>query len=446
MPTMTVSHPQDALVPNFKTCQELLERIAESPELRRSTRLRELLFYVGRRSLKEGCERIHESEIGIEVFGRPEGYDTNVDNIVRTNVTELRKRIEAYFKAGGRDEVLVVEIPRGSYIPVFRQRPASLESQGPGAVPVPTPESMQLEALPHGQESSLRHQKMVAGLIVSGLVILALVAISLTFWNQNLTLRREIAPWRYSPSLAAFWSGFLNGQRDTDIVLEDSGFLLVQNLDEQTFSANDYLQHTFLGQIERQHLDQRTLHSLNLIWGKKLDRASDVELALNILSLDRLSKNLHLYNARDYSTAPLTRDNMVLLGNPTANPWDQLFEERLNFRETPENRQNSLVTNQSPVAGEQNSYISTESVSYCAIAYLPKSDHSGNLLLIQGTSSEATKAGGDFLLSEDRLSDFRSRLHSNSFPYFELLLKVSHVNAMPITSSIEAYRVYPNLK
>jgi len=67
-------------------------------------------------------------------------------------------------------------------------------------------------------------------------------------------------------------------------------------------------------------------------------------------------------------------------------------------------------------------------------------------LLIQGTTSEATKAGGDFLLSEERLSDFENRLHSNKIQYFELLLKVSHVSAMPITSSIETYRVYPNLK
>ena len=85
-------------------------------------------------------------------------------------------------------------------------------------------------------------------------------------------------------------------------------------------------------------------------------------------------------------------------------------------------------------------------VSYCAIAFLPKTDHRGNILLIQGTSSEATKAGGDFLLSEDRLSDFEKRMHSNDFPYFELLLKVSHVNGMPTTTSIEAYRAYPDLK
>ena len=332
----------------------MLERIAESPQLRRSIRLRELLFYVGRRSLKEGCERIHESEIGVEVFGRPNGYDTNVDNIVRTNVTELRKRIDAYFEAEGIDEALVVEIPRGSYIPVFRQRSSRAKIPTQTIDPAVAPKAEEPEIATSVRRPSIPPAALVAALILSGAVILILTVTSFMLWNQNRAMHRAVSPWRNSPSLAAFWSGFLDGRRDTDIVLEDSSFLLVQSIDKQSFSANDYIQRTFLSQIQKQQLDASTQHDLDLIWGKKLDRASDVELALNILALDRVSKSLHLYNARDYSTTPLTRDNVILLGNPTANPWDQLFEDRLNFRETAEVLY-SIVTNHSPAANEQDS-------------------------------------------------------------------------------------------
>src|SRR5579863_3488251 len=100
--------------PYSEVCWALLERIVASPQLRRATRLREFLQYVGQRSIKEGLEQIHEQEIGANVFGRPPDYDTSLDNIVRVNASELRKRIEDYFATDGAAETLVMEIPRGS--------------------------------------------------------------------------------------------------------------------------------------------------------------------------------------------------------------------------------------------------------------------------------------------------------------------------------------------
>lgn len=440
---MTEPHQQETTVPSSNTCWELLERLAESPQLKRSARMRDLLLYVGRRSLKENCEKIHEQEIGVDVFGRPQGYDTNVDNIVRTNATELRKRIDAYFGAEGSGESLIVEIPRGSYVPVFHQRVSPLDAP---AIPKPSQDaafSGERIAAPALQSSSHPHRGMIAALTVCAVLLLATAVGCLALWNQNRALQRAISPWRYSPSLAAFWSGFLNGTRDTDIVMEDSAYLLYQNVDRHSFSANDYINRSFLNLVESQPLDTVTKGYLKTIWGKKLDRASDVELAMSILALDRLSKSLHLYNARDYPTSALSHNSVILLGNPTTNPWDQLFEDRLNFKQTPAS---NMVTNATPAPGEQSTYESSTGIDYCTVAYLPKPDHTGNLLIFQGTSSEATKAGGDYLLSEANLADLRSRLHADRFPYFEVLLKVSHLTAVPITTSIQAFRVYPNLK
>jgi hypothetical protein len=77
----------------------------------------------------DGCGRVHEQEIGSQVFKRPDSYDTSFDNIVRTNVSDLRKRIETYFQSSeGAHEPLIVEIPRGAYTPVFRFRTATTEA------------------------------------------------------------------------------------------------------------------------------------------------------------------------------------------------------------------------------------------------------------------------------------------------------------------------------
>jgi hypothetical protein len=142
----------------------------------------------------------------------------------------------------------------------------------------------------------------------------------------------------------------------------------------------------------------------------------------------------------------MAQDNVVLFGNPTVNPWEELFENRLNFAEVAnDGTRLSPVTNKSPAPGEQSVYTPTDGVQYCAVAYLPNPDHNGKILLVQGTASESTEAGGDFLLSESQMSRFQNMLHVTKFPYFELLLKTTAVSGTHFTTTIVAYRTYPNL-
>ncbi len=426
--------------PDPEACWALLERVAASPHLRRAPRLRELLFYLGRRSLKDGCFQVHEQEIGVDVFGRPQTYDTSADNIVRANATELRKRIEAYFGTEGSDEALIMEIPRWSYIPVFRHREA--ESTGSSDPPVlalaPVDSAPSVSAI----STPLRHRLWT----LSGwFVALFLMAVCMALSVQNRFMQRQLYPWRYEPAVRAMWSGFFDPSRKTDMVMEDSSFLLVQNLSQQTFSFNDYLTRTYLDKLQVQKFSPAFHSAQNLIAGKTLARAGEVRLMEHILALDPVGRNLHLYNAREYTPALLTKDNVILLSNPTSNPWVNLFENHLNFTEQPNSAGESPVTNHAPAAGEQAVYFPTDTTGYCVVAYLPKPDDTGKMLIVQGTSSEATEAGGDFLLSEDQLSDFRERLQTATFPYFEVLLKISHVTGTPISNTIEAYRTYPNL-
>jgi hypothetical protein len=120
-------------------CWNLIERVAATPSLKRAARLREFLLYVGNQSLKLGRTDIHEQEIGETVFGRPRAYDTGQDNIVRVSATELRKRIDAYFAAEGLSEPVIFEIPRGTYLPAFRQRETAPIHNLPSPLPVTAP-------------------------------------------------------------------------------------------------------------------------------------------------------------------------------------------------------------------------------------------------------------------------------------------------------------------
>jgi serine/threonine-protein kinase len=65
---------------------------------------------------------LKEIVIGSSVFDRDPHYDPRLDPIVRVEARRLRTKLEAYYEAEGRDDALVIELPRGSYVPVFRER------------------------------------------------------------------------------------------------------------------------------------------------------------------------------------------------------------------------------------------------------------------------------------------------------------------------------------
>lgn len=446
---MLASPPQPKMeVPDSELCWSLVERIASSTPFRRATRLREFLMYVGRRLLKDGRDRIQENEIGAAVFDRSPGYDTNIDPIVRVNATELRKRIEAYFEAEGQNEVILMEIPRGGYTPVFRYRPAKAptavaDATVPDQGPMTLPGATSAEAAPvSGHQRWLR-----TALIAAGVMLIAVTAACVFFAVQYRALRRSLYAWQDKPSVSAFWSEIFGASPDTDVVVADASFGLTQDISAVKFPLNDYLNHSYIGQLQaNQALDADTHAALNRIVAWNMESQDDIKLARRLLALDPLSKTMHLYSARDYMPDLIKRDNVILIGGLLSNPWDELYESRMNFTAIFGSNGAISVKNRAPAAGEQKIYTPTGPVGYCVIAYLPNPDHNGIVLLIEGTSAEATEAAGDFLLSEDELAGFRKMLNRQKLPYFEVLLRVSSVRNTPLTAAIDSYRIYPNLR
>ena len=439
---MTVSTPPIEEHLDAEVCWALLERVASSSQLKRATRLKELLFYVGQRSIREGSDQIHEQEIGAKVFGRQNSYDTSFDNIVRTNVSDLRKRIDAYFHSDGLHESVIMEIPRGSYVPVFRPRHAEAQVD---AEAVPATTDANTEAAVDSRESEpspKRRRWMVAAVIAEGVVVLLLAAGCMNLWEENRAVNRSFYAWEYKPNVAMFWNDFLGSSSDTDIVMPDTSFAMLESISGKTFSFNEYLSRSYMSALQDPNLSLDTRTALGLIAARNLGTPSGFKLTQRILALDPLGKRIHAYYARDYMPALLKRDNVILIGARIANPWDELFENRMNFAAETENSF-TIITNRKPLAGEQKVYARGDSAGYCTIAYLPNPSSSGGVLLIEGTSAEATEAAGDFLMSEEQLSNFRNTLHTQNFPYFEALLKISAVRGTPLTVTIEAYRTYP---
>lgn len=98
-----------------------LERIGASPAFAGSPQLMAFLRYVCEARLADRHERIKGYTIAVEALGRDESFDPQTDPIVRVEATRLRRSLAGYYASeAGEAESLIIEIPKGSYVPVFR--------------------------------------------------------------------------------------------------------------------------------------------------------------------------------------------------------------------------------------------------------------------------------------------------------------------------------------
>lgn len=101
--------------------QQQLERILASGHFGQSEALVRLLRFLVVESLAGRSDRLKEYTLGVEVFQRGVDFDPRIDTIVRTQVRRLRAKLETYYSARAEDEI-VIALPKGTYVPVFRSR------------------------------------------------------------------------------------------------------------------------------------------------------------------------------------------------------------------------------------------------------------------------------------------------------------------------------------
>jgi len=446
---------------------KLAERVARSPVLYRATQLRDMLLFIVRQTVLNPDEAIHEAEIAHRVLGRRSDFSPLDDNIVRVQMAHLRKKLELFFSTDGSQEDVVITVALGSYRPIFTERtrpaqPLSLSSSADApqkgsqtaaddASASTTP--FRTEEAAHGVRSASAGSGRIALSVVAIVMILTLGAGCFALWlnlheeRQSLeTMHQLLTPWKSQPAVSALWANFFDTSRDTDVVLSDDSYLLIEQISKKSTSFPSYLNRSYVDQSQGQTADLESRFIESMIATKSLGNVSEFKLAQRVMALDPLAKNVHLYSARQYMPALVKQDNVILIGGRVSNPWVELFENRLNFVENTkfEGYGVTTVTNRAPVSGERTLYTSNDSEGYCVVAFLPNPGQDGKVLLIEGTSAEATEAAGDFL-SGEQFSAFRGMLHATGLPYFEVLLKTSQVRGTPLTVTIEAYRVYPTL-
>ena len=110
-----------------------LHAVIASETFARSERLRSFLSYVVENELAGKGAQLKGYSIGIDVFGRPPGFDAGNDPLVRVQAGKLRKLLDQYYETEGTAEQLRIRVPLGSYVPeynVTQSVPHAIEEAG----------------------------------------------------------------------------------------------------------------------------------------------------------------------------------------------------------------------------------------------------------------------------------------------------------------------------
>src|SRR6478735_9533339 len=99
-----------------------LEKVIGSSPFATADRLRRFLRYIVEKSLANEGEALKEYPIGVEVYGRKPDFDPRIDAIVRVEASRLRGKLREYYETAGRDDAIRIELPKGSYAPLFTPR------------------------------------------------------------------------------------------------------------------------------------------------------------------------------------------------------------------------------------------------------------------------------------------------------------------------------------
>ena len=95
-------------------------RILESRHFAKAERLKRFLRFVTEETLKGLSTEIKETVIGIEVFDRHAAtFDPRMDPIVRVQAGRVRAKLAEYYAQEGANDRILVELPRGQYVPRF---------------------------------------------------------------------------------------------------------------------------------------------------------------------------------------------------------------------------------------------------------------------------------------------------------------------------------------
>jgi hypothetical protein len=379
----------------------VVERIAESPHLKASARLCQFLLYVAECAISGTPEDATEQQIGIRVFGRPAGYNSSEDSIVRTHARLLRQKLTAYFAEEGIAEPILVEIPKGHYLPTFRPREEKVVDAVAAA---PLPQTKQIP------------WKKIAYAVAA--VLLVVGAVVLRPWD-----RIQIA----SSPVDIFWRPFLTGESPVVIFSnalftgDSTNGLRYAKPQDPAQSAQSPVVDTYTG-----------IGELASVYN--LTRLFDAHRATFVLKRSMLVT---------WDEAQMR--NLIFIGSRAENPSLRVLPGATDF--TLEATSDSAgFVNHNPKPGEPAVFSRPEhplTDDYAIIALLPGVQQGKRILIFSGLTTFGTQAAVEYAARPDSVSELLKKISVNGEIHpFEALIETRIIGGVPMQTRLVTIRVH----
>ena len=209
----------------------LVLRVAASRQFTKAPQVHDILIYICQRILTEPAASIKEYEIGCNALGRRPDFNPNEDNIVRVQISHLRKKLDEYFATDGKDEPIQITVPKGAYVPRFEPKAEPVATPDPAAANVDSPSPAAVGN--QGRFSWIVLLSASTGVLAIACLYLALYPLALSISSQPTALK----PARQDP----FWSRIFGGGQQAGLVVADSCLVMLQDILHTDISVADYL-------------------------------------------------------------------------------------------------------------------------------------------------------------------------------------------------------------
>lgn len=328
--------------PGIEQCEDQVRRVLRSTTLRNATTLQQLLSFLASRSIAGAAENLKEYTIGVEALGRKSDFDPKIDPIVRVQSHRLRVKLKEYYEVEGKHDPILIQIPKGHYLPTFDvvsstlSRTGSTASEnmasdpdGDGSSHHRTASSRSLE---RNQGVAKRWTRMQTISLVAMLAAFAVTGYWLGRLRSNSPSDLAFSGVSASPSggrkpsdsAELFWWKFLDNDMSPVIGYPDAVFLLDDSNDLFRFrhGASDNRGAVVDPHLARQFASNSRLVGMAgpLYYENGYTGTGELE-SVAILSglLNRIGARPIIKASRDITPDDLDRHNVILLGSPFQN-------------------------------------------------------------------------------------------------------------------------------
>ncbi len=433
----------------------LVLRVADSSYFRKGPKLRAFLLYVCENTILGQPENVREQLIGARVFGRPADYNLSDDTIVRVEARELRKRLEAYFANEGRAETVIIEIPKGAYVPIFRPRDE-------GAIPLKEAAGVAVASMALNGRSARWWTPMLG----MGLFICIVAILWLTAENQRLRAARNAASADAGASQQDYsiYANLLGTLGQTPnhtpqlvlcnpkVVLYYGSMTAVPPADAVGSSA---LPRGFEGMFSPalNGKDPEMPYHFFRITHRDYTGMGEASAAVYLSQLMvAIHRPVHLTQARFVNWDNVQQEDLILLGGPQSNQWTYQDETMSAFVFSGRN-----VRNLRPLPGELSEYTADAAPNPAGATveygFLKMHTAANGLrtLVLAGLSGAGTAGVAKFFVTPTKMKPLAQRIASQApgktFPSdWEVLMRITVQDGLPIETSAVTIRPFVRLK